>query len=71
MLKFKNAQTLSRTDMKKLMGGTTIEARPACFNECYGDYNTPAGYCANGGMCEQYLCDNSKPEWPRYAQRCV
>lgn len=71
MLKFKNAQTLSRTEMKNLTGGTTSERRPACFDTCFFDYQTSENYCPNGKSCEEYLCDNINPNQPKYAKRCV
>lgn len=46
MLKFKNAQTLSRTEMKKLMGGHDENAaRYICANWCVNNSDCDTGSC--------------------------
>lgn len=51
MLKFKNAQTLSRAEMKNLMGGANNAAKPICADLCQLN-----GGCSMGQTCEAYPC---------------
>lgn len=51
MLKFKNAQSLSRAEMKNLTGGTNSALKPLCAVLCRVD-----GDCALGQHCESYPC---------------
>jgi natural product precursor len=68
MLKLKNAQPLSRTEMKNLMGGTNDEAAKAfCPNSCFMDEQTGERSCAGGEPCQTYLCN---PTRPIYGYRC-
>ncbi|WP_342331155.1 hypothetical protein [Pedobacter sp. FW305-3-2-15-E-R2A2] len=56
MLNLKNAQTLSRTDMKKFTGGLNDDsARRPCLSDCFYDPNN-WNTCLNGGDCQIYYC---------------
>lgn len=56
----KNAQTLSRTELKKLRGGLNDDsARRPCLSDCFydpGNWNQ----CINGGICTIYYCGPNK-----------
>jgi hypothetical protein len=68
MLKLKNAQSLSRTDMKNLMGGNNDNAaRPYCPQQCFMDAETGERSCAGNKPCQVFLCD---PQQERYGYRC-
>ena len=68
MLKLKNAQSLSRTDMKELMGGTNDDAAKAtCLDSCFLDEQTGERSCPGGKPCRQYVCN---PVRPSYGYRC-
>lgn len=55
MLKLKNAQSLSRTDMKKLVGGTNDNSsRIVCDDEC--NYDAGGGACDDGKECLPRNC---------------
>ncbi|RQO75312.1 hypothetical protein DBR43_08115 [Pedobacter sp. KBW06] len=57
MLKLKNAQSLSRTDMKNLMGGTNEDAsRALCPDFCFVDENTGERSCGGTMQCVTYFC---------------
>lgn len=68
MLKFKNAQTLSRTDMKKLVGGTSTasKGRP-CPGDCI--IGEDEWYCRNGKTCQMVECEPGQDKF--YAYRCL
>ncbi|NQX39838.1 hypothetical protein SAMN05421820_106238 [Pedobacter steynii] len=69
MLKLKNAQYLSRADMKKLSGGTNHNSsRLNCDDQC--DYDPDAGtrVCNDGKHCIVYSCPG-QPEITSY--KCV
>jgi hypothetical protein len=69
MSKFKTAQPLSRTEMKKLSGGTNHNSsRLNCDDQC--DYDPDAGtrVCNDGKNCIQYNCPG-QPEITSY--KCV
>ena len=56
MLNLKNAQTLSRTELKKFTGGLNDDnSRRPCLSECFYDPNG-WNYCLNGGECRIYYC---------------
>jgi hypothetical protein len=61
MLNLKNARSLSRTDMKKLTGGTqsTNSGRPCLSEDCF--FNGES-FCTNGRQCLIYYCDPRHPE---------
>jgi len=67
MLKLKNAQSLSRTDMKNLMGGTNDDAsRALCPDFCFLDENTGERSCGGTMQCVSYVCNRTM-----IAYKCV
>jgi natural product precursor len=70
MLKLKNAQSLSRTDMKNLMGGMNDNAaRPYCTDACMTDMHTGEHYCPGDMYCQIYVCYAGVPT--TYSYKCV
>jgi hypothetical protein len=68
MLKFKNAQTLSRTDMKKLVGGTSTTSKGRlCPGDCI--IGEDERYCRNGKTCQMAECEPGQDKF--YAYRCL
>ncbi|NQX39842.1 hypothetical protein SAMN05421820_106242 [Pedobacter steynii] len=69
MLKLKNAQSLSRTDMKNLMGGNNDNAAKAlCPEFCFLDENTGERFCGGDKQCVSYRCN---PNSNQYGYKCV
>lgn len=68
MLKLKNAQSLSRTEMKNLTGGTNEDAaRALCPDSCFMDAETGERSCFGGQPCQPYICNRIQPT---YGYRC-
>lgn len=69
MLKLKNAQALSRTEMKNLSGGADKQApRNACASDCFQDPWEGSNYCPNG-TCVMYWCGPDRDRDVGY--RCI
>lgn len=69
MLNFKNAQTLSRTEMKNLMGGSNEDtSRAICPDFCFVDEQTGERSCGGELICQSYRCN---PHSPTIGYKCV